>query len=188
MISLVRSYAYCIVLLIFMLIFAHNAIPIVYLIGIPLVYELHFIVLLIGFRNREKNGGWKSYHLRHLVSVCIRTVTAIFMMVYCAIFYFHGPEKMWVGALIHTIGVTGNFMAEIFLAQKIEVFFNIYVRVIKLSRVFMYLQLTLLAKKYDPVNSSEGISDISTYSPTMVWFILIFPPFVIFFYWSGLTA
>jgi hypothetical protein len=110
------------------------------------------------------------------------------MVVWCAIFYFHGPDKMWVGAMIHTIGVTVNFGAEIFMAQKIEVFFNIYVRVIKLSRVFMYLQLTLLAKKYDPVNSSKEISDMSTYWPSLLYFILIFPPFVIFFYWSGLTA
>lgn len=187
-ISLVRSYAYSIVLLIFILVFAHNRIPIVYLIGIPLAYELHFIVRLIGFRNWERGGGWKRYHVRHLVSILVRTLTKIFMLVYCGICYFHSPDNIWVGSLVYTVAMMLNFMAEIFLAQKIEVFFNIYVRIIKLSRVFFYLQLTLMAKKYKPDNSSAGISDMSTYWPTLLFFILIFPPFMIFFYWSGLTA
>lgn len=132
----------------------------------------------------SKNRAFHKYELRHLVCTSLRLFTKEVMLVVMIIFYYVDPTKIWVAVMIHLIACFFNFAWETCGTNHVQVFFNAYVRFIKLVRVMFYLQAVIYLNDINTTEGSSKFNAIYNLWPTAILAVVITPFYMLFLFYS----
>ena len=152
----------------------------IYVVALPVLFETKTFYALKELIDKVKseNRQYKPYESRHKFLMQFRIILKSLIAFITIFIWIYDRKWLFLGLVLYAIYAIFSVFYE--RVTKFETFFNAWIKLIKLGKFFVIVQMTALLAVYNPVNSSEHADMDEVIYPMILPILVMIPGYVIY--------
>ena len=181
--TLKYSYTTNIILILCYMAHIQFQIHIIYFSILPILQELKVQISIRSLLNTRKVRALMFVEYKQLIFGFMRLLLKTFMITWTVLSYYYQPNQLPVGIVLYQLFTIISAIYETCLTN-IDIFLNAFLKVSKVMRVFIYVQVLALIIRLNHGDKSKPISDVQNFWPLLMGTLIFTPGYAMYFCYS----